>query len=216
MKFSDIDRQGLVRYVCRQVGHFFPDDDPDLEAVVAASIETALARTRHCINAVKPWPQDALDVLHTSQYTTFLYFLGNQCWLQSGSRSVCNKLFGLNKALNGIDLFYETKMPEIFFIGHSVGIVIANVQLSDYLVLFQNCTIGRVGEKRPEIGRGVVLFPSAAIVGACRVGDNTVVSQGCALSNIDIPGNTLVFRGDRYPIFKPMSQRYVEEFFRLN
>jgi hypothetical protein len=57
---------------------------------------------------VKLWNKDKFDYLHSSQYCIFVYFLSNTIWKQSGDTILPTKLFILNKALNGIDLFYDS------------------------------------------------------------------------------------------------------------
>ena len=125
MRLKDSTRQQLLEYLVRQLQHFFPDQQDNIESVLAKDIDAALARLNVCINAVKMWKQDEFYYLHSSQYATFLYFLANSIWHNQQDERVCTKLFFLNKALNGIDCFYEIEMPDIFLIGHSVGIVLA-------------------------------------------------------------------------------------------
>ena len=155
----------LLDYVCRQLENYFPDGRTGQKPLLAAPLITALQRLRRCINAVRLWPLDEFDHLHSSQYTTFLYFLANSLWhtgadralpRTGAERALCNKLFGLNKALNGIDLFYEIDMPDTFFIGHSVGIVLAKASYGERLVLYQGCTVGKNHGQAPVIGAGVV------------------------------------------------------------
>ena len=133
--------------------------------MLVAPLRTALQRLPHCINAVRLWPLDEFDHLHSSQYTTIPYFLANSLWhtgadralpRTGAERALCHKLFGLNKALNGIDLFYEIDMPDTFFIGHSVGIVLAKASYGERLVLYQGCTVGKNHGQAPVIGAGVV------------------------------------------------------------
>src|SRR3546814_5845686 len=52
------------------------------------------------------------------QYTIFLFYLANTAWRKLRAERVCTKLFYLNKALNGFECFYDTELPEVFFIGH--------------------------------------------------------------------------------------------------
>jgi serine O-acetyltransferase len=44
------------------------------------------------------------DHLHSSQYTTFLYYLANTPRRAGAERALCNKLFGLNKAASSLCL----------------------------------------------------------------------------------------------------------------
>src|SRR3990167_5876802 len=84
---------------------------------------------------------------------------------RSGDTAAGTRLFLMNKALNGIDLFYEIAMPEVFYIGHSVGIVLAKATYGNYLVLYQNSTVGRHLSRVPVLGEGVILYPNTAVIG---------------------------------------------------
>lgn len=198
MDIARIGRQGLLDYVAAQLTTFFPDARPDSQPVsrpIDTHLDCALARTRICINAVRAWQPDCFDYLHSTQYCTFLYFLANTMRRGGGDSNICTKLFLLNKALNGIDLFYDVEMPEVFFIGHSVGIVLAKATYGNYLVLYQNSTVGKNHGVAPVIGEGVVMYPNTAIIGRCHVGGGSVLSQGTSVINRDVPGHCVVYPG---------------------
>jgi serine O-acetyltransferase len=160
------------------------------------------------------WRVGEFDYLHSSQYCIYLYYLANSIWRNTGERAGCTRLFLLNKALNGIDLFYEIEMPKVFFIGHSVGIVLAKATYGEKLVLYQNSTVGKNHGAAPVLGEGVVMYPNTAIIGACRVADRTVLSQGVGLVGKDTPGDCMVFRGEGGLVFKPNRRDFVADFFR--
>ena len=192
MEILRMNRARLLRYVVQQLRNTLPDDfDP--QADIDAHLDEALARLHVCINAVRPWRQDCFDPLHSTQYCSFLYFLANTIWRRTTSTDTPTRLFLLNKALNGIDLFYEIEMPPVFFIGHSVGIVFAKATYGNYLVVYQNSTVGKNHGVAPVLGDGVVMYPNTAIIGRCQVGDGTVLAQGVSLINADTPGHCTVF-----------------------
>lgn len=211
-----LSRAELVTYVVRQLETFFPDGlDADAEAVLDGHMDAALVRLGRCINEVRWWTSDAFDHLHSSQYTQFLYYLANTVWKSTGRRSLCAKLFGLNKALNSIDLFYEIEMPEVFFIGHSVGIVFAKASYGNYLVVYQNSTVGKNHGDAPILGEGVVMYANSAIIGDCQVRDGTVLSQGCSLVNTNTPGDCTVYPDQAgRVVFKPNRRDVLRDIFR--
>jgi serine O-acetyltransferase len=209
-----IGKQGLRDYLLAQLAQFFPDGRA-AAAPIDVHLDQALARTNICINAVKAWQTDHFDYLHSTQYCTFLYFLANTLAREGADREVCTKLFLLNKALNGIDLFYEIAMPEVFFIGHSVGIVLAKATYGNYLVLYQNSTVGKNHGVAPVLGEGVVMYPNTAIIGRCHVGDGSVLSQGTSVVNQDTPGQCLVFAGAAGKLVcKPAGRDVLDDIFR--
>jgi serine O-acetyltransferase len=214
MKLASINLHDLAVYVSRQLANIFPDGNDEHPALITACMSASIERTLVCLDSVKAWRAGGFDCLHTSHCTTFLYFLANEIWKNSANRHVCNKLFALNKCLNGIDLFYEIEMPARFLIGHSTGIVLAKASYGDYLMLCQNSTIGRYHDRYPKIGTGTILYPNCAIVGSCDVGDNTILSQGSSLIDSDSPGNCIVLRSnDGAPAFKPVERRYADDYF---
>ena len=121
----------------------------------------------------------------------------------------------MNKALNGIDLFYEIAMPEVFYIGHSVGIVLAKATYGNHLVLYQNATVGRHKDQIPVIGERVVLYPGSAVVAGAVVGDDAVISQGVRVIGKSVPRGMMVFAGGPGElIFRPRPDDLMAEYFR--
>lgn len=215
LKIIDSSPAELVRCVDLQIQHRFPGS-PSYDAVIERYLPATLERLETCIDAVLFWTPSTFNPLHSSQYCIFLYYLSNTIWKSENDRRICDRLFGLNKAFNGIDLFYEIEMPERFFIGHSVGIVLAKATYGDHLVLYQNSTVGKNNGVAPQIGAKCILYPNSAVIGNCRLGEATTVSQGVGLIDTDTPGNCIAFRGERAsPQMKPAKKRYIEQYFRL-
>ena len=217
LKPLHLSRSELSAYVARQLATFYPDGlDADASTILAVHMDAALARLGRCINEVRWWAADEFDHLHSTQYTLFLYYLANTIWKATGNRTLCTKLFGLNKALNGIDLFYEIDMPEVMFIGHSVGIVFAKATYGNYLIVYQNSTVGKNHGVAPVLGEGVIMYPGTAIIGRCQVGDGTVVSQGTSLVNTDSPGHCTVYTGESGQVVcKPTRRNALQDIFRV-
>ena len=209
-------RDALLHYVGRQLDHFFPDGRGDAERPgLQGGLAAALRRLERCIAEVRMWTPGRFDHLHSSQYTIFLYYLANSLWHAGADRALCDKLFGLNKALNGIDLFYEIELPEVFFIGHSVGIVLAKARYGNRLVLYQNSTVGKNHGEAPSLGEGVVMYAGTAIIGRCEIGPGSVISQGTRVVNRSTPGDCIVFPGEAGElVFKPPTRDVLADLFR--
>ena len=216
MKLVDHTRQSLIDYITTQCAHVVPDGrDAAFRAAVDAHLDDALERMHVCINACAPWRPDQFNVLQSSQHCIFLYFLSNSIYRASGDTAAATRLFLMNKTFNGIDLFYEIAMPPIFYIGHSVGIVLAKATYGNRLVLYQNSTIGRHKDRIPVIGEGVVVYPNSAIIGRCEVGDGAVISQGTSVLDAKVPANRLAFHGpDGRLAFRPSPADILSEYFR--
>lgn len=216
MEIKGFSRDELIGYVADQVGHFFPDRHrAEVRPAVASVIDAALGRLERCIARIRMWPTGVFDPLHSSQYTTFLYYLANTLWRERHDERVCTKLFYLNKALNGFECFYDNDLPEVFFIGHSVGIVLVRNRYPNYFVIYQNSTVGKYGNDTPVLGEGVVMFPNTAIVGRCHVGAGTVLSQGTSVVNADTPGNCVVYRNGRDLVFARPKRNILADYFRI-
>ena len=214
MVIEGFGRDGLLRYLLQQLANTVPDGHANAP-VIDAHLDEALARTGRCIDAVRAWTPGRFDPLHSSQYCQFLYYLSNTIWRRSGDAGVATRLFLLNKALNAIDCFYEVELPEVFFIGHSVGIVLAKASYGERLVLYQNSTVGKNHGVAPVLEDGVVLHPNCAVIGRCRVRAGSVLAQGCSVVNRDTPGDTLVFNGvDGGLVFKPATTPLLGTVFR--
>lgn len=217
MKLIDHTRDSLVAYTTEHCARLVPDGrEAAFRAAVAAHLDEALERLHRCINACAPWRPDQFNVLQSSQYCIYLYFLANTIWRRSGETAAPTRLFLMNKALNGIDLFYEIAMPEVFYIGHSVGIVLAKANYGNYLVLYQNSTVGRHKQDIPTIGERVVLYPNSAVIGRSEVGDGAVVSQGVSVINRRVPAGQMAFQAEGGGhTFRPTPLDLLSEYFRL-
>jgi serine O-acetyltransferase len=153
--------------------------------------------------------------LHTDHYAVFLYFLSNNLCTRSNIE-LASKAYALNKALNGVDIFYEVKMPDIFVLQHPVGTFIGRGHLSKFLAVYQRCTIGaNLDNQYPRIGEGVVLFGGASLVGDCHIGDHTWFSVGTTVVNSSIPANSIVFGKSPHLTMKPATKQVIKQFFHV-
>ncbi|HEX3886181.1 MAG TPA: hypothetical protein VHW05_01700 [Phenylobacterium sp.] len=217
MKLRGHTRETLLSYVTAQCAHVVPDGrEAVFRAVVDAHLDEALERVARCIDACAPWRPGEFNVLQSSQHTTFLYYLANTIWTRSGDTEAPTRLFLMNKAFNGIDLFYEIAMPEVFYIGHSVGIVLAKATYGNFLVLYQGATVGRHKDQIPTIGDRVVLYPGSSVAAGSVVGDDVVISQGVRVINRRVPSGMIAFAGAGGDlVLRPRPDDLLQEYFRL-
>jgi len=217
VKLKDHTRESLLAYTVAQCAAVVPDGrEAAFRATADAHLDEALERLHRCINACAPWRSDEFNVLQSSQHAIYLYFLANTIWKRSGETESPTRLFLMNKALNGIDLFYEIAMPQVFYIGHSVGIVLAKATYGEFLVLYQNSTVGRHKDQIPVIGERVVLYPNTAVIGRSVVEDDAVVSQGVSVVNKHVPKGAMAFAGPLGElVFRSRPDDLLGEYFRL-
>ena len=216
MKLIDHSRESLVAYTTAQCASIVPDGREDaFRKAVDGHLDEALERLHRCINGCAPWRPDEFNVLQSSQHCIYLYYLSNTIWKRSGETGAPTRLFLMNKAFNGIDLFYEIAMPEVFYIGHSVGIVLAKATYGNHLVLYQNSTVGRHKDQIPVLGERVVLYPNTAVIGRSVVEDDAVVSQGVSVVNKHVPKGAMAFAGQPGElVFRPRPDDLLSEYFR--
>lgn len=190
-----ISPDALSDYLKRLLTLHFPDER-SIE-FSATDFSHALQRSEYCFSKIqkKYYFQNGrviFDHLNADHMAALLYFLGNSIWKSSGETEVPIKLSYLNKILHGLDLFYSVRMPDVFLLVHPVGSVIGNAQYSDYLVVYQNCTVGAVDSDYPIFGEGVVLYSRSSVVGKCCVGNNVVFAANSSIVSTDVPSNTMV------------------------
>ncbi len=216
MKLVDHTRASLIDYTVRQGEAVVPDGRSEaFRASIDAHLDEALARLSKLIDACAPWRPGQFNILQSSQHCIYLYFLANTIWKQSGETAAPTRLFLMNKAFNGIDLFYEIAMPEVFYIGHSVGIVLAKAVYGNHLVLYQNSTVGRHKADIPSIGDRVVLYPNTAVIGRSVIEDDVVISQGVSAVNKHVPRGSIAYAGAPGELtFRRRPDDLMQEYFR--
>jgi serine O-acetyltransferase len=216
MKIIGFSSEEFVHYTVRQLSNFFPVSREKADfAILAENLKDSLSRLAICTDKILGWRQNEFDPLLSAQHSSFLYMLGNMIWKTTEDDDLPTRLFLLNKALHGIDLYYKINLPPVFYLGHTVGIVLSNTTYGNYFAIFQNSTVGRFGNDRPILGTGVFMFPGCSIIGRCNVGDRTVLAQGTNLVNCDTPGNSTVYdNGGREYVFRKSAAVVHERYFR--
>jgi serine O-acetyltransferase len=190
--FLALPRDNLLAYVARQLDGLFPDGDKNVAACIDAVLDEAVDRLCFCASRTRYWRDQQFHPLHSDMNTAFLYYLANTLHRNGGDQTLCTKIFYLNKALNGFHCLYDAELPDIFFIAHSVGIVLGRLRYPRYLVLCQGTTIGMNKGEKPVLEEGIILYPGSSIAGRCRVGARTVLAINTAIVDRDSPGDCIV------------------------
>lgn len=197
-----LSKADLKSYVTAQLQHFFPDKhQADFNVENQSVFELALERTEFCFSSIllapyKKHGTPLLNHLYSDQYAVFLWFLSNSVWKETEDKELANKLFYLNKALHGFSCTYDTALPNVFALVHTVGTVLGKATYSDYLVAYQGSTVGAQDGKYPVIGKGVSLLPYSSVVGDCQIGSGVSVGLHATVYKRNIPNDTVVFRGE--------------------
>lgn len=209
-----ISQERLVELLRSQLKHNFLLEDQEavlLETGITPSLQRAELCFRH--NKNKYYQRNGevyFNPYHSAQYCIFLYFLGNTLWKSAGASLICDKIYFLNKMLNGIDLFYEVAMPDIFFTDHPVGTVMGRAKYGSHFTFNQNCTVGNNKGIYPVIGNNVRMCAGSRILGKCQIGDDVVIASGAFVKDQDIPACSLVFGTSPHLVLKSRSPEYFQ------
>lgn len=215
---TSLDPDALARLAARQVNLMFPDGADVLPGDLVTAVTGALPRLEHCFTRIDnryffDGTQAVFDHLHGDQYAMWLYLLGNALFKAGGPPSVCKKLFLLNKALHGCDVFYEVELPSVFLLVHPLGTVLGRGHYSDYLIAYQRVGIGSNHGVYPRLGTYLTLHPGSAVLGNCSVGDHCSIATESLLLDRDLPAGSLYigsprdhnvrFQSQMHPIWRP-------------
>jgi serine O-acetyltransferase len=203
--------EDLSMFITKQVSIFFPDEEDFSKINLVKQTDEAIQRAEYCFSKINLKyftinGEVLFNHLHSDQYSMFLYFLSNTLFNNSIGHNLCNKLYMLNKALNGIDVFYEVKLPEIFLFAHPVGTVLGRGEYSDYFLVYQRCNIGSNKDIYPTMGKHVSVHPGASIIGNCTIGDVTALAAHSLLLDKDLKNNSLYIGNPKSHNIKELSQ----------
>jgi len=156
--------------------------------------------------------------LHSGQYTMFLYYLSRDvlCMNAPCSESIADKLYYINKSLNGVDLFHQIDLPKIMFMEHPLGSVMGRASYSNGFVFQQGCTVGGNVQADgrlayPVLGKNVRMFANSLIIGNSHIGENVYIAAQSLVKDEDVPANSIVFGQSPKLIIKPRDASYFED-----
>lgn len=150
--------------------------------------------------------------MHTVTWAIFLYRLSRLLYL-AGYIYEADCVYYLNKIMNAVEWFYQVELPVHFMAEHPLGSVLGKAQYSDYLFVYQGTTIG--GNRKngnlyyPRVGKNVVLYANATILGDTIVGNNVIVSGNTYIINENIPDNCIVFGQSPNIIIKEKTEKEI-------
>lgn len=205
-------KQRLLELVTHQVTNLFFLDEPE-RAVIEGCLDSVLRRVEECFQAStnKYYRRDGsvfFSIYHSAQYTTFLYVLSRKVFQSAPEfRDLADKLYYLNKTLNGLDLYYEVELPTVFHLDHPVGTVLGRAVYGGGFTFSQLCTVGNNKGHYPVIGENVTMMSGSKVVGNCIVGDNVTLSANAYVKDENIPADCLVFGASPNIVLKHKTSR---------
>jgi len=160
-------------------------------------MDRVLQRVEKCFDGTsnKYYHRDGevyFNPFHSGQYCIYLYWLSRTMY-ESANSFLADKIYYLNKIMNGCDMFYEVDLPEVFMLDHPVGSVLGRARYSNGFSFGQNCTVGNNNNIYPSIGENVRLCANASIIGNCHIGDNVQIGAYACVKDQDVPANSIVF-----------------------
>lgn len=197
-----LDLQSLTELASAQINSMFPDGRLVAGAEMLPSAARSLKRLEHCFVHINnkyffDGQQAVFDHLHGDQYAMWLYFLSNQLYQDGAAPATSKKLFLLNKALHGCDIFYEIALPSIFLLVHPLGTVLGRASYNDYLLVYQRAGIGGNRDIYPQLGRHLTLHPGSSVLGQARIGDHCSVAAESLVLDRDLPDHSLYIGNPR-------------------
>lgn len=200
-----IPRENVLANLCKQIDTFF-SINADEKDLIAENIDEALFKCELCFaqTSNKYFKANGslggvkFNPFHSVQYMTFLYWLAHILYINKKGGLLCDKLYYLNKTMNGLDMFYAIEMPDSFSAEHPVGTVLGRAKYGNGFFFYQGCTVGGNYDKEgvlhyPVIGENVKMFANSSLIGKCKIGNNVILGAGALVKNEDIPDNTIVF-----------------------
>lgn len=198
-----ISRCEILDNLCRQINSFFSFAEEE-QMILNKYLDNALDRLEKCFQGIdnKYFKLESGEVkfnpFHSVQYMTFLYIMANELYRNGVSSILCDKLYYLNKTMNGLDMFYAIELPEVWSAEHPVGSVLGRAKYGEGFFFYQGCTVGGNRSKDgvlyyPVIGRNVRMYANSSLIGQCNVGDNVILGAGALVKDTDIPSNSIVF-----------------------
>jgi serine O-acetyltransferase len=193
----DYSLEYILELLERQLGIFLLEKEE--KEAIEVHLPQTLERTSECFKHSQNKyyfrnGQTYFNPFHSGQWCIFLYFLSNTIF-KSGAhpKHLCDKVYLLNKMLNSCDLFYEVKMPDIFFLDHPQGSVIGRATIKNYFSFSQGCTVGNNKGIYPVIGEHVTMLSDSKIIGNSNIGNNVTLAANTFIKDQHVPDNTIVF-----------------------
>lgn len=204
-----ISKDNIVAQLIRQLESFFILHRDEKE-LLGRLMDDVMGRCAYCFGKnenkyFKHEGETCFNPYISAQYVIFLYYFSNSVYRtlsgtekKQNTGNLADKIYYLNKAMNGCDLFYAIELPSYFRVEHPVGSVMGRAQYGEGFSFLQGCTVGGYTPISkipvyPTIGENVAMYANSTIIGNCTIGNNVNIGAGALVKNEDIPSDTNVF-----------------------
>lgn len=199
-----ISKEEIEQLLYRQLSNFFPISEKE-QAILHEAQPQALARCEKCFNEVdnKYYHKESeafFSPFHSGQWLIYLLYLANTISLcltkfniGEGEKLLADKIYYLNKIMNGVDIYHEVEIPDVMFFEHPVGSVLGRAKYQNGLMIYQNCTIGGNKGYYPILGKNFHMMSGSKILGKSIIGDNVTLAANTYVKDTNIPSGATVF-----------------------
>lgn len=196
----EIPKEDIFQMLLKQIRTYFPISDAEeyelrhIYPQVLGKCEVNFSRNpNRYFHSFEHNGEAYFNPFHSGQWTIFLYYLSHLLYMSHRGGKLKDKVFYLNKIMNGIDIFYDVVLPDFFTLNHQVGTVLGRASYSDGFSFIQNCTVGENFGKWPTIGQNVCMCAGSSIIGNSIIGDNVMVGANTIIKDEVVPSNVIVF-----------------------
>lgn len=181
-----------------QLANFFPITEEEI-TILRDYISPILKRCYHCYQNIdnKYMQRGVFSPFHSGQWLIFLYYYSNA--VSAISPNLADKIYYLNKIMNGIDVYHEVKLPDVFYFEHPLGSIFGRANYGNHFIAMQGCTVGGNRDRStgaimyPTLGNHVTMLSNSKIIGKSKIGNNVVIAANTYVKDIEIPDNATVF-----------------------
>jgi len=203
-------------YVNKLLANYLPLNDNEIfeEKIV----DLAIQRTENCFKNIhrKYYNENEstyFNHLNSDHMVNFFWFLSNSL-SQVGKIIAAEKLSYLNKIMHSIDAWHNINLPDVFLVVHPVGTVLGNANYENFLVIYQNVTVGANLENcYPKFNGPSILYSKASVIGNCTLGENTVLGANSLLIDRSLDKNSLYIGNPRNNEIRSNSINICEDIF---
>jgi serine O-acetyltransferase len=161
------------------------------------SVLSTLIEDVHAARQRDPAAKSSAEVVLTypGLHAVWAYRLHHRLWL-AGYRLPARIVSQLVRSWTGIEIHPGATIGRRFFIDHGSGVVIGETaEVGDDVTIFHGVTLGgtvwRAEKRHPTVGDRVIIGAGATLLGAIRIGADSVVGAG-AVALHDAPAGSLV------------------------
>lgn len=132
---TSIPIEAVEQQLLQQLSSFFFLSKKD-SLLISEKMGGVVSRCEYCFSHTKNkyyacGGETYFNPYQSAQYTIFLYFFANTISQDTDNRLLADKLYYLNKIMNGCDLYHEVNLSNYFTLDHPVGSVMGRAEYGE-------------------------------------------------------------------------------------